>query len=494
MNSNNSNNNTQNRDFDLIIWGATGFTGKLACAYLSNDTSKFYSYNLQNVCTPQNKKDRRTIKWAVAGRSKSKLSSLLSSVSAPSSTPIFVIPSIDDASKPLIDDMVSKTKCIVSLAGPFQLYSDSIVESCCRLGTHYVDVTGEPLWVRRCVDRGYDEMAKRSGACIVNFCGYDSIPSDIGCLFALGELEKMKEGEGGGGSTLHRKVTCYQCVFDGGKPSMSGGTLASDVLTTNTTQSSSSSSSPTMIHPHLFSENSSNNKNNSNQFQTKAWYSKDVKSWVGPFPMEKINVPATNRSAYFLNYAASSSLNNSNSQNKFSYQEVAVAPTQKAAMKLERLRTHPIPPSKMEQMIEQGRLPKPGQGPTPSHRSVLSFMALLVAEEEEDPNNNHETKERKVCVAIKGGDPGYEETSKMVIESALCLILQPNSCPGLAKGGGGFQSSAMCMGRALITRLQHAGIQFLKVEDAKKEVDLFWSDGMKRMMEMKEKKGPRAKL
>jgi len=432
-------------ELDILVWGASGFTGRLACAYLSRDASKFFSFDLAKSSSSSPSK---RVKWGVAGRDRLKLEAILRDCGAPKDTPIIVVGDANDEAS--IKKMVGRTRVVVSCAGPFVKYSDKVVEACANSGCHYVDICGESVWVRSCVDR-FQDRAQRTGACIVNFCGYDSIPSDLGCFFAVQTLRnKLRDPD-----APVRSVKCYQVMFSGGGNGFSGGTLQTGMVDIQTNPKLKLTTGVDPDSPFLLGGEPVGGARPIDSFQTRATFSDPLGCWEAPFPMERINAVATRRSAAHLSYGPN-----------FNYQEVEVSPSQKAAEKAALRVTDPVPPEKIAAMIDQGRLPKSGQGPPPKHRSKSAFLSILIAEADSEENET-------VCVAVRGGEAGYEETAKMVVESALALTLQPSECPGY-KSGGGFQSTAMCMGNVLIQRLNTAGIQFYIVDDPQKELQEFW--------------------
>ena len=150
------------KEYDFVVYGATGFTGKLVVEYLVEK----YSNNPE-------------ISWALAGRNLEKLESVAASKNVPEDTGLLVVDSNDIAS---IEDMVSKTKCVLTTVGPYQLYGNDIVAACAKSGTDYVDLCGEPGWMHEKIN-GLSDIAKDSGSRIVFSCGFDSIPFDLGVLF-----------------------------------------------------------------------------------------------------------------------------------------------------------------------------------------------------------------------------------------------------------------------------------------------------------------------
>ena len=152
------------KEYDFVVYGATGFTGKLVVEYLVEK----YSNNLE-------------ISWALAGRSLKKLETVASSKNVPEDTELLVVDSNDMSS---IEEMVSKTKCVLTTVGPYQLYGNDVVAACAKSGTDYVDLCGEPGWMHEKLNE-LSDLAKKSGSRIVFSCGFDSIPFDLGVLFLL---------------------------------------------------------------------------------------------------------------------------------------------------------------------------------------------------------------------------------------------------------------------------------------------------------------------
>ncbi len=152
----------QGREFDVIVYGATGFTGRLVAEYLV----KRYG-----VGGP--------VRWAMAGRSADKLAAVREEIGAPAETPLIVA----DASQPdTLEHMVARAGAVATTVGPYQLYGESLLAACAEAGTDYVDLCGEPAWMHQMIGK-YDSVAKQSGARIVFSCGFDSIPFDMGVWF-----------------------------------------------------------------------------------------------------------------------------------------------------------------------------------------------------------------------------------------------------------------------------------------------------------------------
>ena len=160
---------SRDREFDVIVFGATGFTGRLVAEYLVG------RYGVG-----------RNVKWAMAGRSRSKLEAVRDEVAAPTNTPLVVADSTDFAS---LTAMAERTRCVITTVGPYLWYGEGLVQACAETGTDSVDLSGEVLWMRQMIDR-YHPRAVETGARIVHSCGFDSIPFDLGVLFAQRAAEE----------------------------------------------------------------------------------------------------------------------------------------------------------------------------------------------------------------------------------------------------------------------------------------------------------------
>ncbi len=239
------------REFDVILFGATGFTGRQAVKYLSL-------------------KAPACLKWAIAGRDQTKLEALQVGV------PTFV----SDASRvPSIDDFVRRTRIVISTAGPFELYSDLVVDACARLRTHYLDITGETLWVRSLIDR-YHQMAVENGTRLIPFCGFDSVPADLGAMWIVRQL-----------STGAREVKAFY-QFKGGTPN--GGTIATGF------RAFASGDRSRLGDLFLLSPETARKPLPVEIDPSHAAYDSDLRSWVAPFIMSAINTRVVRRSCSLL--------------------------------------------------------------------------------------------------------------------------------------------------------------------------------------------------
>src|SRR3979409_2236443 len=156
--------------FDIVVYGATGFTGQLVAEYLAAHYTG---------------KDDPT--WAMAGRSQEKLGSVRDAIGAPADTALIVADASDPAS---LKAMVDQTKSVISTVGPYQLYGNDLLAACAASGTDYLDLCGEPVWMRQMID-AHEATAKSSGARIVFSCGFDSLPFELGVFCAQEEAKKV---------------------------------------------------------------------------------------------------------------------------------------------------------------------------------------------------------------------------------------------------------------------------------------------------------------
>ena len=155
--------------FDIVVYGATGFTGQLVAEYLAPHYT-----------------GEGAPKWAMAGRSQDKLASVRDAIGAPADTPLIVADAGDPAS---LKAMVDQTKSVITTVGPYQLYGNELLAACAASGTDYFDLCGEPVWMRQMID-AHEAAAKASGARIVFSCGYDSLPFELGVFFVQEEAKK----------------------------------------------------------------------------------------------------------------------------------------------------------------------------------------------------------------------------------------------------------------------------------------------------------------
>ena len=379
--------------YDFVIYGATGFTGKLVVEYAINQ------YNNNNE-----------ISWAIAGRNNEKLEHIQEKYNLPSYIGKIIVDSNDQNS---IDEMVSQTKCVLTTVGPYQLYGEKIIKTCVSSGTDYVDLCGEPGFMHKIISECSAE-AKETGARIVFSCGFDSIPFDLGVLFvqeeALSKLNKYA-------SSVRGRVRDMNGEF-------SGGTAASMKATMAALQSNPELIN-ILVNPHALCDGINGVQQDDD---SKPIYDKELDTWVAPFFMAPINTKNIHRSNKLMNHIYGEN---------FKYNEMWIqGPGEEGKAAAEFIST----------MNPLGDAPEPGDGPSRESRENGNYDVLFCADVDGET----------IKASVSGDmDPGYGSTSKMITESAVCLV---KDCEDLA---GGIYTPAASMGKKLIKRLEsNAGLTF----------------------------------
>ncbi len=359
------------RDIDVTIYGATGYTGQLVAEY--------FAQTYTGAGAPV---------WAMAGRSADKLAGVRDAVGAPASTPLIVANADDPAS---IEAMAKRSRVILTTVGPYTHYGEPLVAACAAAGTDYVDLCGEVLWMRRMIDT-YGAQAEKSGARIVFSCGFDSVPFDMGVYFLQSQAQKTF---GGPAPRVKGRVRAMQGTF-------SGGTAASGRATFAALEKDRSLFailvSPFGLTPgHEGAEQPSG---------MEVMEDPAVGGWVAPFFMAPINTKNIHRSNLLMGEAYGA---------EFAYDEMMMTGPgdQGKAMAEGIASANPLGD-------ENG--PKPGEGPSKEEREAGFYDVLFVGEMPDG---------RSLRVSVKGDrDPGYGSTSKMIAECALCLLEEAKDKPG----------------------------------------------------------------
>ncbi len=387
---------TDPREFDIIVYGATGFTGRLVAEYLA---ANYGSDDLR---------------WAMAGRSADKLASVRDEIGASPDTPLVVADADDPDS---IDAMTKRAKVIISTVGPYQLYGSELVAACALNGTSYVDLCGEPNWMRAMID-AHEATAKANGARIVFSCGFDSIPFDLGVWHVQ---RAARERCGVPAKRVKGRVKAMKGTFSGGtaasmKATMAAGAKDPSVLRLMTdpfalTPGHTGPDQPKGLVPH---------------------HDASVDAWVAPFVMAIINTKNVHRTNYLAGqpYGAD-----------FRYDEMMMVPGIGEAAK-----------QAAEALAKSSPIggkdgPKPGEGPSKEERDSGFYELLFVAECEDGS---------QITATVRGDrDPGYGSTSKMIAESAICLLRD------VAEDAGGIWTPGALMAEPLSKRLEaNAGLTF----------------------------------
>ncbi len=386
--------------FDIVIYGASGFTGRLVAEYL-------IQCNLRG----------EELSWAMAGRSEQKLAQVRDIIGAPSDTPLIVA----DASGPeSLKIMAERAKVIISTVGPYQFYGSALVEACAQSGTDYVDLCGEPAWMRQMID-AHSANAKQTGARIVLSCGFDSIPFDLGVLVLQDEAQRRF---GQPCREVKARVRAMKGTF-------SGGTAAS-LKATMIAASKDRSLIELLKSPFALTPGFDGPKQPSG---TKSHFDPELQSWLAPFIMAPINTKNVHRSNALMGHAYGQD---------FLYSEMLMTgPGEKGEQIAFAVAS--------DRSLMSDDAPKPGEGPSEEERRTGYYDILFIGQSD---------GEKPIKVGVKGDrDPGYGSTSKMIAEAAICLL---RDCPDTP---GGIWTPAAAMGNALVERLvKNAGLTFT-VED-----------------------------
>jgi short subunit dehydrogenase-like uncharacterized protein len=351
------------REFDIIVYGATGFTGRLVAEYLTQHYA--------------GRKDAP--KWAMAGRSAAKLAEVRDLIGAPADTPLVVADASDPAT---LDAMAARATVILTTVGPYQLYGNELVAACVKAGTAYADLCGEPGWMREMIDE-HEAAAKASGARITFSCGFDSIPFDLGVHFLQAEAVKRhgkpaprvkgrvrKMAGGASGGTIASLTETLKAVAK--KPSLALLLNSSFALTPGF----EGPSQPTGLFPE---------------------YDSATGTWTAPFVMAPINTKNVHRTNFLLGHAWGADL---------VYDEMVMTTIGDAgkAMAEAMAKANPFGDSKL----------KPGEGPSKEERENGFYDILFIGEYPDGTT---------VRASVQGDrDPGYGSTSKMLAETGIALL------------------------------------------------------------------------
>ncbi len=403
---------TEGRSYDAIVYGATGFTGRLVAEHM------LATYGVG-----------RDVRWAMAGRSKAKLETIREEIGAPETLPLMVA----DASNPAsLASMARAAKVIITTVGPYQLYGEPLVGACVDAGTDYVDLCGEPAWMAAMIAK-YDARAKTSGARIVFSCGFDSIPFDLGVTFLQ---DQAKDRLGAPLQRVRGRVRKMKGGF-------SGGTIAS-LMATLESSKRDPSIVKTLADPFALTPGFKGPAQPSGE---KIEHDSIAGQWAAPFIMATINTKNVHRTNHLLGRAWGAD---------FVYDEMMLTGDgvggQKRAKTTARqgaIQNALLGFSPTRALLRQFALPKPGQGPSKEERESGFYDVLFTGETKDG---------RAMRGAVKGDrDPGYASTSKMISESALCLARDV----GRDETAGGVWTPGAALGAKLIARLEaNAGLRF----------------------------------
>jgi short subunit dehydrogenase-like uncharacterized protein len=375
-------------ELDVVVYGASGYTGRLVCEYLADRYP-----------------DPGQLRWGMAGRSADKLAQVRDEIGASKDTPIIFADAADPQS---LEAMIGRAKAVISTVGPYQIYGSELVAACAQAGVDYLDLCGEPNWMRQMID-AHEAQAKASGARILFSCGYDSTPFELGVYFCQ---EAAKAQFGAPARQVKGRVR-------GSRGWLSGGTAASGAATGEAMQKDPRQME-VMLSPFGLTPGFEGPQQPTGM---EAGDDPDVGP-VSPFMMAVINTKNVHRSNYLMGHAYGAD---------FIYDEMTMGVSGPSLA-----------------LTDLGKLPgggpKPGEGPTKEQRDAGYFDLLFIGTSDDG---------RKVRVSVKGDkDPGYGSTSKMLAETAICLVNSTETPGGIWTPGAALRGK-------LISRLEeHAGVKF----------------------------------
>lgn len=405
------------REFDVVVFGATSFVGRILCRYLID------TYGT----------DGSRLRFALAARSAARLDELKHELGGSASS----LPSIvaDAADENAMRALALRAKVVVSTVGPYALYGEPLVKACVETGTDYCDLTGEVQWIRRMVDR-YESAAKSSGARIVHCCGFDSIPSDFGVFFLQQESRRRY---GRPASHVKMRVRAMRGGF-------SGGTAAS-LLNVAKEVRGNPALRKELANPYSLCVGVSGGANVRQPNVSSAVFDPDFKAFVAPFVMAAINTRIVHRSNALSGYAYT---------RNFRYDEAVsmgkgvkgrlAAMSSAFGLGLFMLASAFAP---TRGLLERFVLPKPGEGPSPEAQARGFFDLRFLGRTDDG---------RVIRAKVTGDrDPGYGSTAKMLGEAAACLAFDVSK----SECAGGFWTPSTIFGDRLLSRLtSRAGLTF----------------------------------
>ncbi len=408
-----------NQAFDLILYGATSFVGQIMTAYLAEH------YPITKI----EDSEQETVMWAIAGRSEEKLLKLKKRLGIDNVK--HFIADADEEEK--LSEMVKQARVIVTTVGPYALYGETMVKVCAENGTDYCDLTGEPQWIKKMLDK-YEETAKGSNARIIHCAGFDSIPSDLGVYACQKRAIELSEKPANHIKMRVRKL----------KGGASGGTIAS-MLNIIKEAKDDPSLRKALVNPYVLCPESADFQARQKNHK-RAEFDSQLGIWSMPFVMAAINERVVHRSNALLDNLYGSS---------FRYDEAMSAKTGFQAWTFTfGLGSFMVAASldPLRKFLANNVLPKPGQGP--SEHEQLNGMFDMRFYATTDNGRNIVTQ------VIGDRDPGYGSTAKMLSQAAICLAKDVPDLPG------GFWTPASALNQHLIERLdKHAGVKIQQIGD-----------------------------
>jgi short subunit dehydrogenase-like uncharacterized protein len=400
------------KTFDIIVFGATGFTGRLVAEYLNN------IYGVGG-----------TVRWAMAGRSATKLAEIRDALGIDPALPLLVA---DAGDAEALANLVKQTHVVLTTVGPYQKYGEPLIRACAAAGTDYVDLCGEPGWMAKMIPQLQD-TARTSGARIVFSCGFDSIPFDLGVVYAQHEAQQRL---GAPLVRVHGRVKVMKGTF-------SGGTIAS-MLATMEAIGREPGLKRTLVDPFALTPGFKGARQPNDHV---AEFDALAQSWTAPFVMATINTKNVHRSHFLLGHPWGAD---------FVYSERMLTgdgakgeSRAKKMLRQSKIQNVLLALAPTRALLRRFALPKPGEGPNKEQREKGRYEVLFFGETADG---------NKLTASVAGDrDPGYGSTCKMITEAALCLVkdVDRNTTPG------GVWTPGAAMGMPLVQRLQEkAGLKF----------------------------------
>ncbi|MDR9419423.1 saccharopine dehydrogenase family protein [Gracilimonas sp.] len=395
----------EDKKFDLILIGATGFTGKRAARYLSNHAPK-------------------DLKWGIAARNEHKLQKVAGLLDITADR-CFIV---DTTEKSQVEDVVSQSKIIMTTVGPFSLYGENVIAACAKFGTHYLDITGEVGFIKKMKEK-YGETAQQNGAKIIPFSGFDSVPADISAYLLSQEFNNPDK----------LTLTSYYSISGG----FNGGTIATML------HKFESGEYKEMSNPALLLDDSSLQIHKP-EYQNFFGYNRKIHRWTAPFIMSAINSKVVYKSASLIQknsspYAKSISYNEQMSLGKW------YNPLPFFVVSLILLSINLLGPYGWFRSILRKIMPAPGEGPSEQEIEHGFFKMHTFAIDSEGTE-----KSLKVYYP---GDPGNKSTVFFLCESALLLALNPDKF----SSGSGFLTPVAAFGNHLVDHLQSRGLNLERI-------------------------------
>ena len=410
--------------FDVVVFGATSFVGRILCRYLLQEYGSGGKHGV------------RKLSWAIAGRSRAKLDGLVEALGPEAKNLTAIV--ADAADEKALEALCTATRVVISTVGPYTLYGEPMVRVCTRLGTDYCDLAGEAPWMRRMITQ-YSDAATRSNARMVHCCGFDSIPSDMGVWF-LQEQAMLHFGE---------PCTEVKMRVKALRGAASGGTVASIV---NVVREATHDAAlrKELRNPYSLCPPDTSTKTRQTNI-ARPVFDDDFQAWSAPFVMAAINVRVVLRSNALRNHPYGHDFRYDEAMltgKGFSGHAKALGITAGLAGFVA---AAAVPPTRW--LMEKLLLPAPGEGPSLDAQEKGCFDLRFIGRTGDG---------RELRVKVTGDrDPGYGSTAKMLGEAAACLAQDVTK----DNVGGGFWTPSTALGNALHTRLEaHAGIRFLLME------------------------------